>query len=388
MKIAIVTHFPVIPTAPQGGVEAVSVNLVKGLAQLQDMEIHVVTLDTTIAENSISHWDNITIHRLAVSPGSILLQACGAWKHQLQNYLINLRPDLVHSHDTYGIMTQGLRLPRVFTIHGFIYGDTLLSKKKMAWLRSKMWRVIETRAWAEQPHIISISPYVRERLTGIAKGVIYDIDNPVAEEFFHVQRAEKKGTIFSAAVISPRKNTLTLVKAFALIADEFPHATLRLAGTVINDDYARLIQEYILKRKLSDRVHFLGKIGTSQILDELAAASIFALVSLEENSPMGIEEAMAAGVPVVTSNKCGMPYMVQHGESGYLVNPERPDEIAARFQKLLTDNNLRKSMGNTSCKIAMQKFHPNIILKKTRQVYLEVLQEDITLYFEDWKHHK
>jgi len=372
MRIAIVTHFPVVPTAPLGGVEAVSVNLVKGLVQLQDMEIHVVTLDTTIAANSISHWNNVTIHRLAVSSGSILLQACGTWKHTLQNYLINLRPDLVHSHDTYGIMTQGLRLPRVFTIHGFIYGDTLLSQKKLAWLRSRIWRAIETRAWAEQPHIISISPYVRERLNGIAKGVIYDIDNPVGEEFFHIQRAEKKGTIFSAAVISPRKNTLTLVKAFALIADEFPHATLRLAGKIINDDYARLIKEYILKRQLSDRVHFLGKIGTSQILDELAAASIFALVSLEENSPMGIEEAMAAGVPVVTSNKCGMPYMLQHGESGYLVNPMRQDEIAARFQTLLTDNNLRRSMGNISHNTASYKFHPTIVAKKTWQTYLEI----------------
>jgi glycosyltransferase involved in cell wall biosynthesis len=375
MKIAMATHFPVVPTAPQGGVEAVSVNLVKGLAQLQDMEIHVVTLDTTIATNSISHWDNVTIHRLAVSPGSILLQACGAWKHQLQNYLINLQLDLVHSHDTYGIMTQGLKLPRVFTIHGFIYGDTLLSQKKLAWLRSRIWRVIETRAWAEQPHIISISPYVRERLNGIAKGVIYDIDNPVGEEFFHIQRAEKKGTIFSAAVISPRKNTLTLVKAFALIADEFPHATLRLAGTVINEDYARLIKEYILKLKLSDRVHFLGKIGTSQILDELAAASIFALVSLEENSPMGIEEAMAAGVPVVTSNKCGMPYMVQHGESGYLVNAERPDEIVSRFRKLLKDDTICESMGSIGHGIALIRFHPSIVAKKTRQVYLETMQE-------------
>ncbi|MBV5329648.1 MAG: glycosyltransferase family 4 protein [Chlorobium sp.] len=375
MKIAIATHFPAVQNAPQGGVEAVSVNLVKGLAQLQDMEIHVVTLDTTITANSISHWDNVTIHRLAVSPGSILLQACGAWKHTLQNYLINLQPDLVHSHDTYGIMTQGLRIPRVFTIHGFIYGDTLLSQNKMAWLRSKIWKFFETRAWAEQPHIISISPYVRERLTGIAKGVICDIDNPVAEDFFHVQRAEKQGTIFSAAVISPRKNTLTLVKAFALIADEFPHANLRLAGTIIDNDYAQLIKEYILKMKLSDRVLFLGKIGTSQMLDELAAASIFALVSLEENSPMGIEEAMAVGVPVVTSNRCGMPYMVQHGGSGYLVNPEQPSEIASRFQTLLANNPLRTFMGNIGNQIAIDRFHPLIIVRRTQQTYFEILQD-------------
>jgi glycosyltransferase involved in cell wall biosynthesis len=374
MKVAIATHFPMDPSAPQGGVEAVSVNLVKGLAHLPDMEIHVVTLDTDIDLNLISRWGNVTIHRLAVARGSILLNACGAWRHTLQTYLINIQPDLVHSHDTYGIMTKGLKLPKVFTIHGFIHGDTLLSKKKFAWLRSHIWRFVETWAWADQPHIISISPYVRERLTGITKGVIHDIDNPVAEEFFHVCRAEKKGTIFSAAVISPRKNTLTLVEAFARIANEFPHASLRLAGTIVNADYGRLIEEQIQKMGLTKRVHLLGNVVASQMHDELATASIFVLVSLEENSPMGIEEAMAAGIPVVTSNHCGMPYMVQHGESGYLVNPQQPDDIATRFRELLADDMLRDSMGNIGHEIAQHRFHPAIIAKRTWQVYLEVLR--------------
>ena len=130
MKVAIATHFPVDPTAPQGGVEAVSVNLVKGLAHLPDMEIHVVTLDTAIDVDLISRWGNVTIHRLAASQGSVLLNSCKTWGHTLQKYLINIQPDLVHSHDTYGIMTKGLELPKVFTIHGFIHGDTLISKKK------------------------------------------------------------------------------------------------------------------------------------------------------------------------------------------------------------------------------------------------------------------
>ena len=373
MKVAIVTHFPVDPVAPQGGVEAVSVNLVKGLAQLPNTEIHVVTMDTTIDTNIVSPWGNAIIHRLAASRGSVLLNACGEWKHTLQNYLTGLKVDLVHAHDTYGIMTKGMKLPRVFTIHGFIYGDTLLSKKKIAWLRSKIWRFIETRAWSDQPHIISISPYVRERLTGIAKGGIHDIDNPVAEEFFHVCRAEQKGSIFSAALISPRKNTLTLIEAFAQIATEFPRASLRLAGAVVNADYGCLVKKRVQEMGLTGRVHFLGKLATPQILDEFAAASIFSIVSLEENSPMGIEEAMAVGISVVTSNRCGMPYMVQHGESGYLVNPQQPKDIASRFRELLADDMLRTSMGNVGRNIALTRFHPTVIAKRTRQVYLELL---------------
>jgi len=376
MKIAIATYFPKDPVLPKGGVEAVSVNLVQALSQLPDLDIHVVTLDASIEVDVISRWGNATIHRLAAPAGSVLLNACGVWRTILQSYLIKLKPDLVHAHDTYGIMTQGLKLPRVFTIHGFIHGDTLLSNKKFAWLRAKIWRIIETRAWAEQPHIISISPYVRERLNGIAKGVIHDIDNPVSEDFFHIKRAEKKGIIFSAAVISPRKNTLTLVKAFARIATEFPDTSLRLAGMIVNADYGRLVKQCIQEEGLVQRVHLLGNVGISQIHGELAAASIFALVSLEENSPMGIEEAMAVGVPVVTSNRCGMPYMVSHGESGYLVNPQQVLDIASRFKTLLEDDSLRSSMGKAGCEIALRRFHPSIIVKRTWPVYLEAIKDN------------
>ena len=372
MKIAIATHFPLDPDAPKGGVEAVSVNLVKGLAQLPDLEIHIVTLDTAINANLISRWGDVAIHRLAVSQGSVLLNSCSTWKHTVQKYLLDIQPDIVHAHDTYGIMTTGLKLPRVFTIHGFIHGDTLLSGKKLASLRSKLWHFFETRAWAEQPHIISISPYVRERLNGIANGVIHDIDNPVADEFFHIDRTEKKGTIFSAAVISPRKNTLALIKAFSRIAADFPHASLRLAGRIVDADYGHLIEDQIQKMGLSKRVHLLGNLTTSQIYQELAAASIFALVSLEENSPMGIEEAMAVGIPVITSNRCGMPYMVRHGENGYLVNPQKHEEITARMKTLLSDDILFRAMGESGRKIAWKRFHPAIIAKKTLKVYLEV----------------
>lgn len=374
MKVAIVTHFPEDPSAPKGGVEAVSVNLVQGLAQLADLEIHVVTLDTSINADLIYHWDNVLIHRLAVSQGSLLLNSCIAWRQVLQKYLMDMELDLVHSHDTYGIMTTGLKLPRVFTIHGFIHGDTLLSNKKLAWLRSKLWYFIETRAWAEQPNIVSISPYVRERLNGISRGVIHDIDNPVADEFFQINRTEKKGTIFSAAVISPRKNTLVLIKAFAQIATEFPHASLRLAGTMVSANYARFIEDQIQKLGLTERIHLLGNLSTSEIYNELASASIFALVSLEENSPMGIEEAMAAGIPVVTSNRCGMPYMVQHGNSGYLVNPQKTNDIASKLQTLLADDTICDLMGSVGRKIATEKYHSAVIAKKTLQVYLEVLR--------------
>jgi len=134
------------------------------------------------------------------------------------------------------------------------------------------------------------------------------------------------------------------------------------------------VRERIRRHGLEDRAILLGRIDTEQVRRELAVASVFALVSLEENSPMGIEEAMAAGVPVVTSNRCGMPYMVRDGESGFLVDPHDPHDIARRLRQLLENGELRRSMGAKGREIALDRFHPAKVAARTREVYMQAIE--------------
>lgn len=373
MKVTIVTSFPDEPTAPHGGVEVVSVNLVEALAEFEDLEIDVITTKQNCYSEKKEDWGRVRIHRLSWAGGSMLGNAIGPGRRRIQEYLGKLKPDVIHSHDTYGLMVKGMHIPRVFTIHGFIYGDVLVSGKRFASLRSRIWRRYETSGWADQPNIISISPYVRERLRGIATGTIYDIDNPISEAFFNIERKEQKGTIFCAAMISPRKNTLALVEAVAKLVDSGLDVTLRLAGSTDDQDYVRQVRNRIKQKGLEKRVFILGRLETVKIREELSCAAVFALTSLEENSPMGIEEAMAAGVPVVTSNRCGMPYMVRDGESGFLVDPKNPEDIALRLKQIFCDDNLRRSMGVKGREIAMDRFHPAKVAARTREVYIRAL---------------
>lgn len=370
MKVAIVTSFPDDPGAPVGGVQAVSVNLVEALAKLDGLEVRVVTTSRSYSASKTERWGDVTIDRLAWAGGSMIGNATGPGRRQMQQHLQGIEPDLIHAHDTYGLMVKGMSLPRVFTIHGFIYGDVLVSGTRWAPLRSWIWRLIETSGWADQPHIISISPYVRERLRGISRGVIYDIDNPISEPFFEVPRKEVRGRILCAASITPRKNILALVEAAADLVSDGLDVDLRLAGSLDDADYVRQVRRCIEKKGLQNRAVLLGGISTEQIREELSAASVFALTSLEENSPMGIEEAMAARVPVVTSNRCGMPYMVRDGESGFLVDPHNPRDIGYRLRQLLTDDDLRRSMGSVGREIALDRFHPAKVAVRTRDVYL------------------
>lgn len=127
--------------------------------------------------------------------------------------------------------------------------------------------------------------------------------------------------------------------------------------------------------ELEKKVFLLGRLNTEEVHKELSAAGVFALTSLEENSPMGIEEVMAVGVPVVASNRCGMPYMVRDGESGFLVDPNNLDDIARRLGQLLKNDELRQSMGAKGREIAWDRFHPAKVAARTLEVYLRAVQD-------------
>jgi len=148
---------------------------------------------------------------------------------------------------------------------------------------------------------------------------------------------------------------------------------LRIAGSVSDQAYAQEQQQWISDNGLAEHIHLLGRISSDKVMEELASASIYALTSLEENSPMGIEEAMAAGVPVVTSNRCGMPYMVKNGETGYLINPFDEKNIADKLKRILDDNQLRFAMGEKSKMLARDLYHSDNVARRTYAVYQELI---------------
>jgi glycosyltransferase involved in cell wall biosynthesis len=375
MKIVLATHFPSDITKPHGGVEAVTANLAQGLSELEGVDIEVVTLDKSINSVKTNEWGNIKIHRIPRKVSNELLNSVTAGRSDVKRFIQELKPDIVHAHDTYGIMIKGIKIPRVFTVHGFIHSDTRLTKRNLSLVRSMLWRYIELGAWADQPYIISISPYVRERISQVSKGVIFDIDNPISSGFFNIERNEQNNRIFSAAHINPRKNPLKLIEAINLLKNQGYDLELRLAGKVTDNAYGEKVKRYIDENELMGCVKLLGVLDMEAIKSELAKASIFSLVSHEENSPMGIEEAMAVGMPMVTSNKCGMPYMVHHRESGFLVNENDERDIAKKIKYILDDQSLRESMGVKAKETATSRFHIDVVAKRTFEAYKEILEK-------------
>jgi glycosyltransferase involved in cell wall biosynthesis len=119
-----------------------------------------------------------------------------------------------------------------------------------------------------------------------------------------------------AARLAPAKDHFTLLRAFATVAKELPAAELQIAG---DGPLRSRLETFTRELSLADRVTFLGALpDTAQFLNQL---DIFVLSSLSEGLPLAVLEAMAAGLPIVSTRAGGVDEAAIDGVNAYLANP-------------------------------------------------------------------
>ncbi|MGE3181259.1 MAG: glycosyltransferase family 4 protein [Phycisphaerae bacterium] len=376
MKVAIFSRFPRNIDAPRGGVETVTVGLTRALSEMSDLEIHVVTLDKDARKIETESAGRATIHRLPGSKTPQMLDIiAGPGRARIRKYLTALKPDVAHFHETYGHGIAPLPMPIVFTIHGFDHANIPAEGRKGAWLRVPLWKMIESWGLRRQKYIISITQYVRDHIQNRTNATIFDIENPLQPSFFEIPRNTVPGRVFFAGWITPRKNPLTLVHAFKKLRDKGIAATLHLAGEAKDPPYAAVVKSAIAESGYASDIDLMGRISPADIRRELSEASVSVLPSLQENAPMAISEALAAGVPMIAANRCGMPYMVKEGVTGFLVEPHDADAIADRLATILSSPQTHEKMSQAAKKDAYDRFHPDSVAKKTRDAYAKIVAE-------------
>ena len=124
-------------------------------------------------------------------------------------------------------------------------------------------------------------------------------------------------------------------------------------------------------------MHFLGNISIKDVQFELAKANCLVVPSFQENAPLTIAEAMAAGVPVVAAQVGGIPGMVEDAKTGLLVDPHDIKSIYEAVSRILSDEMLAQSMGHRAKEAAGKRFTASAACERTLQAYREVLKEPL-----------
>lgn len=195
--------------------------------------------------------------------------------------------------------------------------------------------------------IIALSDEWRQRVLRICPGATVEV-LPNAVELPDARllnvAASTTPTVLCLGTLGRRKGTYDLVRAFALIADQFPKAKLLLGG---DGDIAhtRALAEQL---GIAARVECLGWVGPAEKRKALASATLYALPSYAEGLPMSLLEAMSFGLPVLTTPVGGIPQVVNHDENGWMVQPGHIDELATALRSLLASASARTRLGTAA----------------------------------------
>lgn len=157
------------------------------------------------------------------------------------------------------------------------------------------------------------------------------------------------------------------VQAARLLRDKGIYARFALVGDVDPGNRAS-IDTTILNQWSNEGVVELWGFHQNMAL-VLAKADIVCLPSYREGLPKALLEAMAAGLPCVTTDVPGCREAVRNGENGLLVPPRDPEALANALAKLIADPALRREMGLKGKKRAVAEFASAIICRQTLQVY-------------------
>jgi glycosyltransferase involved in cell wall biosynthesis len=220
--------------------------------------------------------------------------------------------------------------------------------------------------------VVCITNYTRDAVAGLARKT-WLAPNAVNLKFFDVAARPDPGeppVILCIGDVCPRKNQNAFIRALEPLARGRKFKVVffgRAArGEQYGDDFFQLLGK-------NQWCAYAGAPGHETIIESMKSASLLSLSSLEDNCPMTVLEAMAAGVPVVAANVGGVPDLIEHGKTGMLCNPLDAASIRDAMGKLLGAPELARQLAAEAKKQALERFHPVVIARRHLEIYREVL---------------
>jgi glycosyltransferase involved in cell wall biosynthesis len=152
---------------------------------------------------------------------------------------------------------------------------------------------------------------------------------------------QRPRVILALGTVARRKGQRILLQAFNRVAEEAPGWTLRLVGRIGEQDYFEQLQESEAAHHLGARLQITGMLPEGMVPDEMYRASIFVMPSISEGLGLSLQEAQFRGCACLGTRVGGIPELIEHDQTGLLVQPNDPEALAAGLRRLIGDPALR-----------------------------------------------
>ena len=356
---------PYFGTAPEA--------LLQGFARIPEAEIHVISGTRKPVKSPEKLAPNVWFHSLFVPRigwTPTMFQGC---VRETRRKLKAIKPDIVHGQGTErdcALSAVFSGFPNVLTIHGNM---RLIAKVNRAGMLSFLWMAAQLEKFTlpRSDGIVCITRYTEAAVKDLARKT-WVTPNAVDVSFFEVEREpDPAKIILCVGGITYRKNQNAFIKSLDALAAAEKFKLVFLGAGAESDPYTVEFQELVAARPWCE---FAGFAARPELKNWLKRASIVALPSLEDNCPMVVLEAMAAGVPVLAANVGGVPDLVDDGRTGLFCDPLDPASMSAGVRRLLADPGLARRMAIAAQQEARTRFHPLAVARAHMEIYQQVLK--------------
>ena len=299
-------------------------------------------------------------------------------KTRLHNY------DIVHDNQSlsYGIWAMNKLIPTIATIHHPITVDRKIAIKSVSspFRKIKEWRWysfvgMQKRVSRTLPRIITVSKSAEKDISRdfniplnkfsiVPNGINTNLFYPISE----IEREKNRVIVTNSADI-PLKGLYFLFHAVAEL-EKLQDIKVTVVGQPKKDgDMARLIR----KLGIGPRIHFTGRIDDREFVRHYARASVAVVPSVYEGFGLPAGEAMACGVPVVSTTGGALPEVV--GDAGVLVKPADSGALARAIRQLLNNPTRARELGMAGYRRVHKHFTWKRAAQKTAAAYREVIND-------------
>lgn len=178
----------------------------------------------------------------------------------------------------------------------------------------------------------------------------------------------KKKEILYAGTVNARKGYADMIKAFAKIAPEHRDWSIVFAGNGEIEEGKALASQLGIEKQTV----FLGWVRGEDKDKAFKEASIFCLPSYAEGFPMGVLDAWAYGLPVITTPVGGIPDIAKDGKNCLLFNPGDVDKLAMQMNKMMSSEELRKLVASESNELAKGIFSVEKVTERLGNIYQDL----------------
>ena len=248
-------------------------------------------------------------------------------------------------------VSKALNIPLVVHFHGSDISVNSVIEKNQQYFS----------LWKNASHIIVVSHVMRRKVIELGcpiDKVVYSPCGPM-EEFYKIDPYYEGKVLVSIGRFVNKKAPQNTIFAFSKVLKDHPDAILKIAGDGPLLEVCRSLIQYL---SLHNSVHLLGVLNRSEIIELLSSARAFVLHSVTANNgdmegtPVSIMEAAASSLPIISTKHGGIPDVIDHALSGYLVEEHDISNMAKHIHHVLSDSNLARSMGLLAKKNIIENF--------------------------------